>query len=139
MAMLESTKRGRPPQPIEQRFWKYVDRTGQNNCWLWTGLCYASGYGRIKIPATEASHQRPRIEYAHRLSWTLHFGQIPKGMCVCHSCDSRYEPGDITSRRCVNPNHLWIGSHTANISDRDAKGRGRSRTISGNRAMLPHQ
>lgn len=60
---------------------------------------------------------------AHRVSWQLHFGAIPEGLQVCHSCDVHYQPGDVTNRRCVNPRHLWLGDQVMNIADMDAKDR----------------
>lgn len=54
---------------------------------------------------------------AHRASWAIHFGPIPEGMNVCHNCPD----GDM--RNCVNPAHLFLGTHIDNVRDRDAKGR----------------
>ncbi len=83
-------------QPIEQRFWRHVERT--STCWIWTS-CLRGGYGNFKTPTTYS---------AHRASYELFKGAIPKGRLVCHSCDNR---------KCVNPDHLWLGSHEDNTRD----------------------
>ena len=55
-----------------------------------------------------------RSESAHRVSYMLNYGEIPGGMEVCHKCDNP---------RCINPEHLFIGTRKDNIADREAKGR----------------
>jgi HNH endonuclease len=97
--------------PVEERFWKHVDRSG--DCWLWTGAKKHNGYGVFGS------------DRAHRVSWVLHNGPIPDGLFVLHNCDVRYLSGDITYRRCINPAHLWLGSQGENIRDCWAKGRHR--------------
>lgn len=92
------------PIPIEIRFWKKVEKT--NDCWLWIAGKYPDGYGVFWNGTT--------YDGAHRISWELHYGEIPKGMLVCHTCDNP---------PCVNPEHLWIGTKKDNNNDRTKKGR----------------
>ena len=91
-------------KPLEQRFWKKVNKT--KNCWLWIGCISKYGYG--KIGANGKTLLAPRV------SWKIHFGQIPKGFCVLHKCDNS---------RCVNPKHLFLGTQADNIHDMYKKGR----------------
>ena len=61
----------------------------ESGCWLWLGAEKGNGYGNVK--------QGRRNTTAHRRSWEEHNGPIPKGMHVCHKCDTP---------SCVNPDHL---------------------------------
>ena len=77
----------------------------ESGCWLWDGVI-KRGYGNIKYKGRPTS--------AHRLSYTFYRGKIPDGMCVCHTCDVK---------SCVNPDHLFIGTHKDNTQDMIRKGR----------------
>jgi hypothetical protein len=88
-----------------QDFWNNVDKQS-NNCWQWQGSRDNDGYGRFQLDGIKWK--------CHRLSYTWAKGAIPKGLCVCHTCDNP---------TCVNPNHLWLGSPKDNNQDRSRKGR----------------
>lgn len=105
----------RPRVPIEQRFWAKVDKGEPDECWEWTGA-KSRGYGTITRDAADGG----TTALAHRVSWEIHNGPIPKnmsyhGMVVAHSCDNP---------ACVNPNHLWLGTQGQNLKDMIEKGRG---------------
>lgn len=83
-------------------FWLKVDVRGANDCWLWTASVDTSGYG------WGISVNRSRRITAHRYSWMLKNGPIPRGMIICHKCNTP---------RCVNPKHLYAGTHKDNMRD----------------------
>lgn len=100
---------------LEERFWQHVDKRGDDECWLWTGK------SRYTHPFTgEPTYGFLKIDHrhrtgAHRISWSLHNNQeIPRGMCVLHKCDNPI---------CVNPSHLFLGTHNDNMQDKVRKGR----------------
>lgn len=87
-------------------FLKKVGKT--KDCWIWNASQIPTGYGRFKSKTITNSG------YAHRASWLIYNGEIPPGMCVLHKCDNP---------SCVNPKHLFLGTMTDNMRDRDNKGR----------------
>lgn len=106
---------GRQVQSLEERFWKKV-RKGDNpdDCWIWTGATAGSGSGYGWIGACQGSKAGLG---AHRVSWEIHNGPIPDGLCVLHNCPTGDNP------RCVNPNHLWLGTRKQNTRDMFDKAR----------------
>lgn len=97
----------RGPKPVEPLvlFWEHVE-IRWDGCWKWHGSTTSFGYGQFK--------SRQRRYAAHRFSYELHFGEIPEGMHVCHSCDNP---------ECTRPSHLFLGTAKDNSQDKVRKGR----------------
>ena len=99
-------KTGPVPRPLEERFWAAVVKTS-GGCWLFNGvkqkryavISKGPGLGMISV---------------HRLSYEMHKGNIPVGMYICHKCDVK---------SCVNPEHLYVGTHEDNNRDNRERGR----------------
>ena len=109
--------------PLEDRFWGKVAKQA-SGCWFWTGFLTQQGYGGLNGSDKRGASGRGRYDWlAHRLSWVLHRGPIPEGMQVMHTCDQNYQVGDATYRRCVNPEHLRLGTNQDNHDDKVYKGR----------------
>jgi hypothetical protein len=87
------------------RLMRKVVKDNISGCWNWTGNT-TKGYGQFRIGKS--------MVYTHRFSFEVHKGQIPDKMLVCHTCDNT---------RCLNPDHLWIGSNKENSEDKVKKGR----------------
>lgn len=97
------------------RFWARVGKT--DTCWLWTGYCVPGGYGSLYIKnnrTPDDTRWRAWMMSAHRVSYLLHYGEIPDDKGVLHRCDNR---------ACVNPEHLWLGNNADNVRDMTDKGR----------------
>jgi len=91
-------------EKVKGRFLSKIKKQ-KTGCWEWqAGL--RTGYGIIKVEGKSLG--------AHRLSWMIYNGDMPEGLYVCHKCDNP---------KCVNPDHLFIGSHSDNMKDAFNKGR----------------
>lgn len=97
---------GRPRGNDTIRFWAKVEVKSPDECWLWLGSKSGGGYGQFFLNGSKTG--------AHRASYILHYGPIPDGLDVLHTCDVPL---------CVNPAHLRLGTHTDNMHDMTAKGR----------------
>ncbi len=97
-----------------------LERTRRNKdgCLIWQGPPQPNGYGCLKVDGRKTD--------VHRHAYVVAYGDIPLGLCVCHTCDVRL---------CVEPTHLFLGTRDANNKDMAAKGR--ARTINGEKTHCP--
>ncbi len=101
------SERCRQRPPLE-RLMSHVAKDKQTGCWNWTGCPAWGGYGQLKAGG--------KIYLAHRLMWIIHNKRkVPKGKVVRHTC--------VGNRKCVNPDHLIIGTQKQNIRDCIEQGR----------------
>lgn len=89
------------------RFWSKVGRA-ESGCWEWQWSVFKqTGYGQFALDSKTPVN-------AHRMSWELVNGTVPSGLFVLHKCDNR---------KCVNPEHLFLGNQQDNMEDMAKKGR----------------
>jgi predicted XRE-type DNA-binding protein len=90
---------------VFDRFWSKVNILDDEHCWDWVAGKNQKGYGEFKIDGS--------MYRANRVSWIIcNSNEIPDGMIICHKCDNP---------SCVNPNHLFLGTHSENMVDMTKK------------------
>ncbi len=87
--------------PVEKKFWLYVDKRGDDDCWNWTGYKDKDGYGKLRVGHTSKG--------AHRISMLICHGKVDDKKMVLHECNNP---------SCVNPKHLYEGDQFDNMKDR---------------------
>lgn len=101
-------KSGPKPEDWSVRLMRHVLPVTETGCWLWDAGVDENGYGVFTFQRNGRYHR------AHRISWMLFVGGIPKGKQVNHKC---HVPS------CVNPNHLYLGTQLENMRDMWESGR----------------
>lgn len=108
----------------KERFFNKINKTG--TCWVWLASKKSDGYGNFysNLKGVNKNISAPRF------SWIFHFGSIQKDICVLHKCDNP---------SCVNPEHLFLGTHTDNMRDKMKKGRHKSTKSSSKYCKRGHE
>jgi hypothetical protein len=95
--------------PVLSRFWSRVNKRGKQTplgrCWEWVASIGTHGYGQLSVNGKPVT--------THTFSWKIHNGEIEGSKFVLHRCNNK---------SCVNPRHLYLGTHGDNVRDRTADG-----------------
>jgi hypothetical protein len=101
------------PKQLANYYDKVYIPLQRDSCWEWTGCINNDGYGTLGLFG--------KGQKAHRIAFAIRYGYL-SSKCICHHCDNP---------KCVNPDHLFEATHTDNMRDKEAKGRGRVPRLSG--------
>lgn len=102
-------RKGYKPLPLFARLVGRWSVDAESGCWNWIGPLESGGYGRLKIAG--------KFRRASRVVWEVYRGEIPASLCVLHRCDNP---------RCVNTDHLYLGTQEDNMRDMRVRGRARN-------------
>lgn len=115
---------GKPKEKpsFSERLWKFIEKSGTEECWPWIGKSKVHGYGIIGLPGKHGGTM-----LAHRAVWIESNGPLPEythkdGIVIRHACDNR---------ACCNPAHLLLGTQADNVHDMDERGRRVIRVLAG--------
>lgn len=114
------SRRKKPKAGWLNRFWGYVTKGSQDECWIWSGPLNGSGYAFLFV---RFAGRKWTQWLAHRLSFAIANGSVPEGAQVNHKCDNKL---------CVSPSHLWLGSQKDNMMDALSKNHRAFGSLNGN-------
>ena len=92
---------------LKQRFEKYIMPEPNTGCWFWLATHFKSGYPQFFWGRENGKEKTVK---GHRAAWRIYKGEITENLMVLHKCNNR---------KCVNPEHLYLGNHAQNMKDRD--------------------